>query len=99
MSNIEKVRELIEIGIYDKEIDEPTPLSKKVELVEEVKVQFYDDLLFRDVHLEIIDLAWEFSIDAMGGEEALNSAFLYSVLNNIERIEECINSVLRKITI
>lgn len=93
MNNLTDIRNNIEWGIYDKEIDEPTPLSKKIELVEEVKVQFYEDLLFRDVHLEIIDLAWEFSIDAMGGEEALNSAFLYSVLNNIERIEECINRV------
>jgi len=99
MSKLNEVRELIEWGIYDKEIEEPTPLTEKVVLVAEVKTLFYDDLLSRGFHLEIIHLAWEFAIDSCGGEEALNSSFLYTVLNNIEKIENCINLILRKITI
>lgn len=82
------VRDLIDTGIYDVDLDEPTPLQKKAELVDEVKVRFYEDLLFREVHLETINLAWCLAEDVNGEDEALNPIFLHSVLKYIDILEQ-----------
>ena len=82
------MKDLIESGVYEVDLEEPTPLEKKAELINTLKVKFYGDLLYRDVPLVTIDLAWELSEDRHGEDEALNSLFLFSVVNYIEKLEE-----------
>jgi len=84
------IRELIDIGIYEVDLEEPTPLEKKAELVDGVKIKFYEDCLFRDYHLETINLAWSLAEDVNGEDEALNPIFLHSVLKYIDILEEFI---------
>ena len=81
---------LIESGIYDKEFSEPTPLSEKVKLIDEVKTQFYDDLFFRDYKVVTINTAWKMAEDRWGEDEALNPIFLHTVLEYIEMLENFI---------
>jgi len=82
------VKDLIESGAYEVDLEEPTPLEKKAGLIDKLKVRFYDDLLYRDVSLATICLAWKLSEDRHGEDEALNSLFLFSVVNYIEELEE-----------
>lgn len=81
-------RLLIDKGVYEKEIEEPTPLDKKCLLVNEVKEMFVEDLLSQGVHVESITLAWDIAEAEIGADEALNKGFLYSVLNYIQDLEE-----------
>ena len=90
LTNGMSIRDMIDSGVYDVELDEPTPLEKKAELVDEVKLRFYEDLLFRDYHLETINLAWVLSEDVYGEDEALNPIFLHTVMKYVEILEEFI---------
>lgn len=81
-------RLLIDKGVYEKEIEEPTPLEKKCLLVTEVKEMFVEDLLSQGVHIESITLAWDIAEAEIGADEALNKGFLYSVLNYIQDLED-----------
>ena len=93
MINLNDIRNNIDLGLYDKEIDEPTPLEKKKILVWEVKTEFTEDLLSLGVPLKTINLAWDLSEEINGADEALNSIFLYTVLNYIDILEEFKNEV------
>lgn len=86
------IRELIDSGLYEKDLSEPTPLEKKGELVREVKSEFISDLLSRGIHLETINLAWLLSEDINGEDEALNSGFLHSVMKYIDILEEYVEA-------
>lgn len=82
------MRELIDLGLYEKEFSEPTPLERKGQLVSEVKTEFTDDLLSRGIPLETIQLAWSLSEDVNGEDEALNPGFLHSVMKYVDILEE-----------
>jgi len=92
MSNLDEAlshtRLLIDKGAYDKDIEEPTPLADKVTLVAEVKQMLVDDLLSQGVHLSSIVFAWDMAESTEGADEALNKGFLYSVLSNVQDLEE-----------
>jgi len=92
MTNLEEalsyIRLLIDKGAYEKDIEEPTPLADKVTLVAEVKQMLVDDLLSQGVHLLSILFAWDMAESTEGADEALNRGFLYSVLSNIQDLEE-----------
>jgi len=92
MSNLDEAlshtRLLIDQDTYHKDIDEPTPLADKVALVAEVKQMLVDDLLSQGVHLSTILFAWDMAESTEGADEALNKGFLYSVLSNIQDLEE-----------
>lgn len=88
MNELLSIKLIIESGKYLVDVEEPTLLEKKVELINEVKVSFYSDLLSFNVNLETINLAWELSEDRHGEDEALNSLFLFSVVDYINKLEE-----------
>lgn len=88
LTNGMSIRDLIDAGLYDKDLTEPTPLEQKKVLVWEVKTEFTDDLLSRGVHLKTINLAWSLSEDVNGEDEALNPGFLHSVIKYIDILEE-----------
>ena len=92
MSNLDEAlshtRLLIDKGAYEKDIEEPTPLADKVTLVTEVKQMLVDDLLSQGVHLSSVLFAWDMAESTEGADEALNKGFLYSVLSNIQDLEE-----------
>jgi hypothetical protein len=81
------MKDLLESGKYDREFSEPTPLSEKVQLITEVKTQFYEDLIFRDYKKVTVDIAWKFAEERWGEDEALNPIFLNTVLEYIDRLE------------
>lgn len=82
--------DLIDAGLYDKDLSEPTPLEQKGVLVSQVKSEFFDDLLSRGVHIETMTLAWCLAEDVNGEDEALNPIFLHSVLKYIDILEKYI---------
>ena len=84
------IRELIDENTYSVDLEEPTPLEKKVELIDDIKIKFYEDCLNRNFPLETINLAWSLSEDVNGEDEALNPIFLHSVVKYIEILEEFI---------
>ena len=81
-------RLLIDKDKYKKNIEEPTPLEEKCKLVAEVKQMLVDDLLSQGVRLSSILFAWDMAESTEGADEALNKGFLYSVLSNIQDLEE-----------
>ena len=82
------IRELIDSGLYEKDLSEPTPLEIKKQLVAEVRVEFTDDLISEGFSLGTIDLAWSLAEDVNGEDEALNSGFLHSVMKYIDLLED-----------
>lgn len=88
LTNGMSMRDLIDAGLYDKDLSEPTPLEQKKILVWEVKTEFTDDLLSRGINLKTINLAWSISEDVNGEDEALNPLFLHSVMKYIDILEE-----------
>lgn len=88
LTNGMSMRDLIDAGLYDKDISEPTPLEQKKVLVEEVKTELTEDLLIREFNLKTINLAWELAEDVNGKDEALNSKFLHDVVGYIDTLEE-----------
>lgn len=82
------IADMIDAGKYDVDLNEPTPLEKKKELVDGVQIRFYEDLLLRDVKLSTINRAWELSADVNGDDEALNPLFLHKVLEYIGVLED-----------
>ena len=87
MINLLLVKQLIESGKYLVDLEEPTLLEKKRELIDDVKLSFYSDCLFQKVSLVTLDFAWELAEDVNGEDEALNSLFLFSVVSYIEKLE------------
>lgn len=90
MSDGMTMAELIDAGLYDKPLNEPTPLEDKKRLVEEVKSEFFDDLSCKEVNKATMMLAWCLAEDVNGEDEALNPIFLHSVLKYIDVLEEFI---------
>jgi hypothetical protein len=82
------IKEMVESGKYLVDLEEPTPLEKKRELIDDVKLNFYSDCLLQEVPLITLDFAWELAEDVNGEDEALNSLFLFSVINYVEKLEE-----------
>lgn len=87
MINLLLVKQLIESGKYLVNLEEPTLLEKKRELIDDVKLSFYSDCLLQEVSLVTLDFAWELAEDVNGEDEALNSLFLFSVINHVEKLE------------
>ena len=87
MVNLLLVKQLIESGKYLVDLEEPTLLEKKRELIDDVKVSFYSDCLLQEVSLVTLNFAWELAEDVNGEDEALNSLFLFSVTTYIEKLE------------
>ena len=87
MINLLLVKQLIESGKYLVDLEEPTLLEKKRELIDDVKLSFYSDCLLQEVSLVTLNFAWELAEDVNGEDEALNSLFLFSVINHIEKLE------------
>lgn len=83
-----EIAEFIDKGIYDKPLNEPTPLEDKKKLVQEVREEFWDDLSFRGVSLITFNLAWDLSEEINGADEALNPIFLHTVLTYIDILEK-----------
>lgn len=82
------IKEMVESGKYLVDLEEPTPLEKKRELIDDVKLNFYSDCLSQEVPLITLDFAWELAEDVNGEDEALNSLFLFSVISYVEKLEE-----------
>lgn len=82
------IKEMVESGKYLVDLEEPTPLEKKRELIDNVKLNFYSDCLLQEVPLITLNFAWELAEDVNGEDEALNSLFLFSVINYVEKLEE-----------
>ena len=87
MSDLLSIKLLIESGKYLVDLEEPTLLEKKRELIDDVRLRFYSDCLLQKVSLVTLDFAWDLAEDANGEDEALNSLFLFSVVNYIEKLE------------
>lgn len=87
MSDLLSIKLLIESGKYLVNLEEPTLLEKKRELINDVQLRFYSDCLLQGISLITLNFAWELAEDANGEDEALNSLFLFSVVNYIEKLE------------
>ncbi len=87
LTNEMSMSDLIDAGLYDKDLSEPTPLEQKGVLVKEVKSEFFDDLVSRGIHIETMNLAWYLAEDVNGEDEALNPIFLHNVLKYIDVLE------------
>lgn len=90
MINLLLVKQLIESGKYLVDLEEPTPLERKRELIDDVKLSFYSDCLLQEIPLITLNFAWELAEDVNGEDEALNSLFLFSVISYAEKLEEFI---------
>ena len=83
------IKELIDKGAYERDIEEPTPLEQKTKLVAEVKELFMSDLNdICDISSITSTIAWNIAEDVVGADEALNKGFLYTVLTYIEILED-----------
>lgn len=87
MIDISNIRSFIDKDVYEKDIEEPTPLDVKSKLSLEVQELFVKDLVEEGIDNETIYLAWEIVEDVLGADEALNKGFLYRVLDYIELLE------------
>ena len=87
MINLLLVKQLIESGKYLVNLEEPTLLEKKRELIDDVKLRFYSDCLLQGISLVTLNFAWELAEDVNGEDEALNSLFLFSVISYVEKLE------------
>ena len=87
MSDLLSIKLLIESGKYLVDLEEPTLLEKKRELIKDVKLNFYSDCLLQEVSLITLNFAWELAEDVNGEDEALNSLFLFSAVSYIEKLE------------
>ena len=87
MSDLLSIKLLIESGKYLVNLEEPTLLEKKRELINDVQLRFYSDCLLQGISLITLNFAWELAEDANGEDEALNSLFLFSVVSYIEKLE------------
>lgn len=97
MNNLSTIKEMIESGRYLVDLEEPTPLEKKRELIDDVKLSFYTDCLSQEVPLVTLNFAWELAEDVNGEDEALNSLFLFSVINYVEKLEKFIGEQAREV--
>lgn len=89
VESLSHIRDLIDKGAYERDIEEPTPLEQKVKLAAEVKELFMSDL--KDIcRISSITstTAWNIAEDVVGADEALNKGFLYTVLTYIEVLED-----------
>jgi hypothetical protein len=83
------IKELIDKGAYEKDIEEPTPLEQKTKLVAEVKELFMSDLSdICGISSITSTTAWNITEDVVGADEALNKGFLYTVINYIDVLED-----------
>ena len=87
MSELLSIKLLIESGKYLVNLEEPTLLEKKRELIDDVKLSFYSDCLSQGISLITLNFAWVLAEDVNGEDEALNSLFLFSVTTYIEKLE------------
>lgn len=97
MSSLSTIKELIESGKYLVDLEEPTPLERKRELIDDVKLNFYSDCLLQKMSLTTLNFAWELAEDVNGEDEALNSLFLFSVISYVEKLEEFIKELANEV--
>ena len=87
--SLSHIRDLINKGAYERDIEEPTPLEQKARLVVEVKELFMSDLNdMCGISSITSTTAWNIAEDVVGADEALNKGFLYTVLTYIEVLED-----------
>ena len=87
MINLLLVKQLVESGKYLVDLEEPTLLEKKRELIDDVKLSFYSDCLLQRISLVTLNFTWKLAEDINGEDEALNSLFLFSVISYVEKLE------------